>query len=181
MNEEEYYKANRDKIKEHDISTWKYLPVGEIKRKIYDYQYLLLREFLTIYYSDYNKKQWTEQWMNAIVLPAFENDYEKLSKRLGEGIIRIFSAKKMNDFYFKIKDLPLFDNDVKLFISWMCGMGFFEKQNISFENWISSKNFNIGGRHQVSEDLYSLQDMAKEEYGNNLVRDKLMFLEWHKR
>lgn len=182
MTEEELYKADRDKIKENDISTWKYYPEGELKRKIYDYHNLLLKQFLAIYYEEYsNKEQWREQWMSAIVLPAFENDLVTLAKRLDVGVYKKFTNRKMTNFYSEIKDIEFFDSDIKLFFSWMNGMNFFEKQKISFQNWITSKNFNIGGRHQTEEDLYSLQDMAKEDFGNNLVRDKLMSLEWHKR
>ncbi len=176
----EEYKNNE--IKENDISTWKYCPVGSVKRKIYDYHNLSLKHFLDIYYNEYlNKSHWDERWLIPIVLPAFENDVEKLSKILGLGVYKNFSHKEMIDFYSLIGNIDCFENDVKLFISWMAGMGFFEKQNISFQDWINTKKFNIGGRHDSEVDVYSLQDIAKEKLGNNLVRDKLIALEWHKR
>lgn len=182
MTEEEYYKANRFKINESDISTWGYFPLGEPKRMIYDYHYQSLKQFLIRYYQVFhNREQWTEQWMNAIVIPAFENDLERLSKRLGIGVSNVFSHKRMIEFYHKIEDIDFFEDDVKLFFSWMNGMNFFESQETVFQDWINSRDYNIGGRHRMKEDLYSLQDIAKEEFGNNLVRDKLMSLEWHKR
>lgn len=154
----------------------------EKKRKIYDYNFLPLNQFISRYYTDFTKKkQWDSQWMQAIVLPAFQNDIQKLSIRLGVGISNIFSNKKMQEFYSKIKHLDFFDDDVKLFFSWMCGMSFFENQNKEFEEWINSRNYNTGGRHPIKDDLYSLKEMALEQNGNNLVRDKLMSLEWHKR
>lgn len=182
MTEEEFYNENKFKIKENDVSTWKYIPLGELKRKIYDYHFLPLQQFLNIYYKEYlNKEQWSSQWMDAIVYPAYQNDLAKLSKRLGVGIKDIFTHNHMIEFYNEIKYIRFFDDDVKLFFSWLCGMNFFVSQNISFEDWINSNCYNIGGRHEVESDIYSLQDMVKEEFGNNLVRDKLMILEWYKR
>lgn len=180
--EEKHYFENRFKISENDMSTWRYFPIGELKRKIYDYHYLSLNIFLNRYYQDFSKmNQWKSQWMDVIVFPAFENDVKKLSERLGDGVYTKFSNKSMIDFYSKIKDLDFFDKDIKLFLSWMNGMNFFENQKTSFQDWINSKKYNIGGRHTTEDDLYSLQDIAKETFGNNLIRDKLMSLEWHNR
>jgi hypothetical protein len=180
--EEKYYIENRFKISENDMSTWRYFPIGEVKRKIYDYHYQPLNLFLERYYQDFsNMNQWRLQWMEAIVIPAFENDVKKLSERLGDGVFKTFSHKRMIDFYFRIKDLDFFENDIKLFLSWMNGMNFFESQKISFTDWINSSRYNIGGRHRTEGDQYSLQDIAKEAFGNNLIRDKIMSLEWHKR
>lgn len=179
--EEKYYFDNRFKISENDMSTWQYFPIGEIKRKIYDYHYQPLNLFLKRYYEDFANMNHWNGWMDDIVIPAFENDVKKLSKLLGEGVVNIFSHKKMMDFYSKIKDLGFFENDIKLFLSWMNGMNFFEDQKISFQDWINSKKYNIGGRHNTQDDLYTLQEIVKETYGNNMLRDKLMSLEWHKR
>ena len=85
----------------------------------------------------------------------------------------------MRSFSDENGSLKLFEKDIVQFFFYLRSFDFF--QNRTIDSWINSKDFNIGGRHQIEEDLYSLNDMVKEEYGNNLVRDKLMSLEWHKR
>lgn len=182
MREEEIYRRNRNKISIDDISTWKYFPSGEVKRKIYDYHFLPLSDFLSKYYVSFPQKEfWTNQWMNAIVFPAFDNDIEKLSKRLGKGITSNFSFDEMHQTFSKLKNVNYLEDDVKLFVSWMSGMHFFEKQGRCFNEWINSKNYNTGGRHYIKPDIYTIKEIAQFNHGNNLLREKLMELEWHKR
>ena len=88
----------------------------------------------------------------------------------------------MVNFYRKNRShLRHFDEDIIMFFSYLQTFDFFQEANTTIEQWIKSKKYNIGGRHATENDLFTLQDMAKEIYGNNLVRDKLMSLEWHKR
>jgi hypothetical protein len=68
-----------------------------------------------------------------------------------------------------------------MFIAYMDCLGFFKSNNISYDKWVRSKNYNIGGRQTFKEDLYTLKEIAEYNNGMNLVREKLMNLEWHKR
>ncbi|NLK93332.1 MAG: hypothetical protein GX273_09465 [Bacteroidales bacterium] len=187
MTEEEFYRINRDKIKENDISTWKYFPIGEFKRKIYDYHYLSLKNFLKTYYNEFEKQNLWINWMRNIILPVFKNEisnWKRYNVDINNEEYKLWFEEKhklMVNYYNKNKSLILFEDDIILFLSYLETFEFFQDANLTLEKWIDSKNYNIVGMHKVGEDKYSLQDMAKEKYGNNLIRDKLMSLEWHKR
>jgi len=187
MTEEEYYQLNRDKIDINDISTWKYFPIGKAMRKTYDYHNLSLIEYLERYYKEYhNKLQW-KNWMQNIIFPLFENEISRwkrynIDNKNDEYKLWFEDKHNIMKFFFtRIEPLQLFDKDVLLFFSYLKAMNFFNDSNLSVNEWINSKNFNLGGRHKVAPDKYSLKEIAQEKFGNNLVRDKLMSLEWHKK
>jgi hypothetical protein len=187
MTEEEYYISNRDKIKDNDISTWKYYPVGELRRKIYDYHHLNLKDFLLLYYKEFEKQDfWAKNWMSNIILPLITNDstnWKRYDLDPTNKDYKSWFEEKHNimlDNFKKNKSL-FFEEDIIMFISYLETFGFFKDIDMSIDQWLTSKKINSGGKHKTEEDIYTLQELAKEQHGNNLIRDKLMSLEWHKK
>ena len=182
--EKEYYHKNRKNIDLKDIATWKYFPIGELRRKSYDYEYIKLEEYLMRYYKDFeNKELWDKNWINSIILPLYNKDIDGFKKVFPniENNKEWFFENRMEEYFDFFRSYSDFDDDILMFISYMKCYGFFDNQSLKYQEWINSKKYNIGGRHQVKEDKYTLKEMAKHQYGMNLVRDKLMDLEWHKR
>jgi len=184
----EYYLSNRDKIKLNDIETWKYYPIGEPMREPYDYLHQSLSEYLERYYSKYEKSSnyvYWKRWMITTILPLYNNDFNGW-KRISDYDKKNFEMPvrfknwnlAMIKFYTEIKASKIFDDDILLFIAYMFAFDFFN--NMSFKEWIKTKNFDIGFRKQ-EEDKYSFTEISKQKYGMNLIRDKLMKLDWHKR
>lgn len=188
MDEQKYYQLHRDKIKADDISTWKYIPIGDSMRKSYDYHYLPLQDFLDRYFSNYDNENWN-RWIETIVKPVYYGDAIKW-KRINYNNIndkQVFNTwfsgnqKKMQTSFESLKKQYKFNDDILLYISYLDAMGFFKDINTSVDDWLHSKNFNIGGIHKAQEDIYSLVEMSNYKYGEELIKEKLMKLEWLKK
>lgn len=190
MEEQEYYNNNKHKIKFNDISTWKYYPIGNSMRKTYDYYNINLADFLILYYKEYDETNWN-RWINTIVKPLFNGDYKNW-KRIDykyqniddmDNFISWFEEKqqKMKNVYVKLKSLYKLDDKILLFISYLSSMNFFEEINMMINEWLENKNYNLGGRNKSNPDIYSLKEISQYAYGENLIKEKLMNLDWHKK
>lgn len=188
MEKDEYYNKNKDKIKLNDISTWKYYPLGNPMRKTYDYNNIPLNIFLLRYYEKYDDTNWN-RWINTIVKPLFKDDYESW-KRIDFKYYSIQDEKKFNSWfkerhnkmkesYYDLKQHCDADDEIVLFISYLSGMNFFSDINLSINEWLNRKHYDLGGRYKTKPDIYSLKEMSKYIYGENLVKDKLITLKWH--
>lgn len=187
--ENEYYLTNKHKIDLKVIYTWKYFPVGDSMRKTYDYNYIPLEGFLERYYKHFDNNNW-HRWINTIVKPLYDGNPKEWKRIDYDSIIDKSkyipwfkdSQSKMITMYNELKHNIEFEDDILLFISYMNGLGFFRDINMPFNLWVKQNKYNLGYRDkQIKADRYSLEEIAKKKYGMNLVREKLMNLDWHKK
>lgn len=122
------------------------------------------------YYRDYNKNGW-DNFMQTLVLPAFNYNLREEFKTKNSSRFENFSFIDMEKFYDRWKKKKMFDDDILLFISFLAGDSFFE--NKDFEVWINEKRFD-------EPIQYSILDVSKMPYGMNFIRSYLISLPWWK-
>ena len=76
---------------------------------------------------------------NTINKAWIKDDRQKFLESWGRGM-RFFDFEEMERFY-KEEDLSDFDDDVKKFLAFLAGDGFFQENKVSFKSWINSENF----------------------------------------
>ena len=139
-----------------------------------DKKTLSTEDYIFKYYSQVKLDGW-DYWMNNTI-----NNAWKESKRLeflkdwGERM-KYFDFSEMERFY-KEENLSDFDEDVRKFISFLAGDGFFSKNKISLESWMSSKNF-TNPLKDYEQDVTVYQALHLKG-GMNYIRKQLVNLHW---
>lgn len=145
-----------------------------ITQKDIDRENLLLKEYIAKYYSEIDLTGWNF-WMNNTINKAWDKDLrDNFISAWGERM-KNFDFEKMELFY-NTEDLSDFDEDVKKFLSFLAGDGFFEKHKISFSKWITTLNF-TNPHKNYSQDVTILEALNLHG-GMNYIRSQLINLTW---
>lgn len=117
-----------------------------------------------------------ERWFNKYVKPVFvpegRNEYYELLKRMQAPFYpKYWIAEK---FYKTIENDNRFDEELKLFFSFLYSCGFYMENIVTFEEWINSKNWwqpNIR-----DSDEKTILNILDEPNGMNKLKIKLRWL-----
>jgi len=157
-----------------EVEKYKNFPEGSGGKMIYDRYHLSVKNFFSKYYDKTNLKDW-DLWMNNSIYKAWDgNKRLEFLKDWGERM-KYFDFSEMVRFY-KEEDLSGFDEDVKKFISFLAGDGFFKKNKISLESWIKSKNF-TNPIKDYEQDV-TISQALHLKGGMNYIRKQLINLHW---
>lgn len=140
-----------------------------------DKKTLSAEDYIFKYYAQVKLDGWN-YWMNNTINKAWEKSKRlEFLKDWGERM-KYFDFSEMERFY-KEEDLSDFDEDVKKFISFLAGDGFFLKNKISFSEWLSIRNFtnpyNSSDQHEIN-----ISQFLKISGGMNYLREQLTGLSW---
>ncbi|NJM14258.1 MAG: hypothetical protein HC896_01735 [Bacteroidales bacterium] len=139
-----------------------------------DKRELSIPQYIDKYYSNVDLKGW-KYWMTDNIRPAWEREKRKeFLAKWGERM-KFFDFAKMENFYEK-RDLSGFDEDVKKFVAFLAGDGFFDKNNLTFEDWINSKNF-TNPLKDYEQDV-TIKEALSLKGGMNYIRKQLINLHW---
>jgi len=157
-----------------EIDKYKNYPEGSGGKMMYDRHYLSVEDFFSKYHDNADLKDWN-YWMNNTINKAWEESKRsEFLKDWGERM-KYFDFSEMERFY-KEEGLSDFDEDVRKFISFLAGDGFFNKNKISLESWISSKNF-TNPIKDYEQDVTVSQALHLKG-GMNYIRKQLVNLHW---
>jgi len=116
------------------------------------------------------------RWFNKFVIPLFveegrEEYYSRLKKMQAPFHPKHWVAEK---FYSSIKDDLRFDNQLKLFFSFLYSCGFFMENLITFEDWLGMENWWRPTSNDQDEPI--ILSVLEEPNGINLLKSKLRWL-----
>jgi hypothetical protein len=116
------------------------------------------------------------RWFNKFVAPVFrpegrEEYYKKLKEIQAPFYPRHSVAEK---FYDTIKRDLRFDDQLKMFFSFLYSCGFFMENIIVFEDWLRMTNWSIP--HSKDHDEKTIAKTLEEPNGMNLLKSKLRWL-----
>jgi hypothetical protein len=117
-----------------------------------------------------------DRWFDKFVAPVFQPEsrdeyFSRLKKIQAPFYPKHWIAEK---FYAKIKDDQRFDNQLKLFFSFLYSCGFFMENIIAFEDWIEMSNW--WNPHAHDGDEKSILKILEEPNGLSLLKSKLRWL-----
>jgi hypothetical protein len=113
------------------------------------------------------------RWFLKYVSPVFDfkmrdGYYENLKKQQAPFYPKFWIAEK---FYNKIKDDNRFDNELKLFFSFLYSCGFFMEHIISFEEWLTIRNWTNPTNSNISEE--TILEILNKPNGSNILKSQL--------
>ena len=116
------------------------------------------------------------RWFEKFVRPIFiseerENYYAKLQKFQAPFYPKYWIAEK---FYIKIKNDDRFDDELKMYFSFLYSCGFFMEYVIEFEEWLEMGNWEKP--FQQEELTITIMEILKLPNGINLLKEKLRWL-----
>ncbi|WP_411029860.1 hypothetical protein [Spongiimicrobium sp. 3-5] len=157
-----------------EIEKYKDYPEGSGGKMMYDKYFMTTKDFFSKYYFEADLKDW-DRWMNNTINKAWNKNHRaEFLQSWGERM-KYFDFLEMERFY-KEENLSKFDEDVKKFVSFLAGDGFFYKNKITLESWITSKNFtNPIKNHE--QDIRISQALSLKG-GMNYIRIQLANLHW---
>jgi hypothetical protein len=139
-----------------------------------DKETLSTAKYIEKYYSDVDLSGW-DLWMNDTINKIWDkNQREDFLKSWGERMVD-FNFLEMERFY-RDEDLSLFDEDVKKFISFLAGDGFFKTNKISFKSWVDSKKFTNPIKDFIQD--VTINQALELKGGMNYIRKQLVNLHW---
>jgi hypothetical protein len=145
-----------------------------ITQRDIDKQELTLPQYIEKYYSNIDLKGWDYWIANNINLAWNKANRADFLENWGERM-KFFDFDKMERFYEE-KDLSVFDEDIKKFIAFLAGDSFFEGNKITFENWLTVKNF-TNPLKDYEQDI-TIKEALKIKGGMNYIRKQLINLHW---
>ena len=125
--------------------------------------------------SSIDLTEWS-RWFNKFVLPVFNSEgrekyYDKLEKIQAPFYPKYWIAEK---FYESIKNDKRFDDELKLFFSFLYSCGFFMENMISFEDWLRMSNW--WRPHLEEADEKPILKIIEEPNGLELLKFKIRWL-----
>ena len=125
--------------------------------------------------NNINLFEW-ERWFLKYIKPVFTdkeiNEYYEFIKKIQTPFYpKNWVAKK---FYEKIKNDNRFDEELKLFFSFLYSCGFFMENIITFEEWLTMKNW-INPNNKKIEDK-TILEILNEPNGINFLKSKFRWL-----
>ena len=145
-----------------------------ITQRDIDKKNLSLKEYIAKYYSQFDLTGWN-YWINNTINKAWDKNYrDEFLKSWGERM-EYFDFNKM-EYFYQNEDLSKFDEDVKKFLSFLSGDGFFIKNKITFKDWLNILNF-TNPLKPYEQDI-TINEVLNYDGGMNFLRSQLMNLVW---
>ena len=126
-------------------------------------------------YENIDLTDWN-RWFNKFVAPVFNTEgrdkfYEMLKKYQPPFYPKYWVAEK---FYKKIKSDSRFDEELKLFFSFLYSCGFFMENIIGFEEWLTANNWERPwlGEDAAIEKQKTILEILAEPFGQNYLKNK---------
>jgi hypothetical protein len=113
------------------------------------------------------------RWFLKYVYPVFdlkirEEYYDNLKKQQVPFYPKYWIAEK---FYNSIKDDIRFDEELKLFFSFLYSCGFFMENIITFEDWLRMKNWINPSNLNIIEN--SILEILNQPNGSDILKNQL--------
>ncbi len=113
------------------------------------------------------------RWFLKYVNPVFDSKmrdeyYENLKKQQSPFYPKYWIAEK---FYTKIRDDNRFDEELKLFFSFLYSCGFFMEYIITFEEWVQMKNWINPSNQNIKEE--SILEILNQSNGTEILKSQL--------
>ncbi len=150
-------------------------PIGTPQRRIYDFYYAPKAIFLERYYKAIDLSQWNH-------LVNYFKKYKPLIE--GEKVENLFRYSKFNleqtrHIYNKSLSTKVFDEDISLFFAVLMANGFFDYYEITFDEWLNSKNYKKpSNENEALQDCGTIYGWAQYKYGLNLIKQNLSSLDY---
>ncbi len=158
---------------------YKDYPENSGGKAIYDMYFLPFQEYLNKYYTNPDLTGW-ERWKNKYITPAFdENRHYEMIKNFGYADKKFYDFDAQNKFYEQLKNDERIDDDIKQFIGFLAGTGFFKKYNLTLDQWFAMKNW--ANPYVPNEKGMTINEILNYKYGNNLLRTNLPILNYWRR
>ncbi len=150
-----------------DFEKYKNYPEGSGGKKMYDEFTLTFDAYLIKYYSCPDFEEWN-RWRVRFIEPAFdENRHDEMIRNFG------YVSKDRHDFdcqsfvYAELQQNKFMAEDVKQFVGFMAGAGFFKKYKLSIQDWLEIRNwFNP----IESNEMKPISEIIAIPYGLNYLR-----------
>lgn len=116
------------------------------------------------------------RWFLKYVYPVFdlkkrEEYYVNLKKQQAPFYPKYWIAEK---FYNSIKNDNRFDEELKLFFSFLYSCGFFMENIITFEDWLRMKNWINPSNLNITEN--SILEILNQPNGSDFLKSQLRWL-----
>ena len=116
------------------------------------------------------------RWFFKYVYPVFdlkkrEEYYVNLKKQQAPFYPKYWIAEK---FYNSIKNDNRFDEELKLFFSFLYSCGFFMENIITFEDWLRMKNWINPSNLNITEN--SILEILNQPNGSDFLKSQLRWL-----
>lgn len=116
--------------------------LGSSERRLYDYYTLPLEEYIALYYADPDLTRWNT-WFQKFVVPVFliseRPEYLKMLNKIQAPFMPDFDL--LDSSYSKMQADNRFDSELQRFFAFIESIGIFKKRKITFESWISDKEW----------------------------------------
>lgn len=165
--------------KQKEALMFKDYPEGSVNKEIYDSVFLPFHEYLNKYYINPDLTSW-ERWKSRYIEPAFnKNRHDEMIKNFGYVDKKYYDFDSQNKLYEQLKNDERIDGDIKQFMAFMAGTGFFKKNNLTLDLWFAMKNW--ANPYVPSEDGMTINEILNYKYGDNLLRTNLPILNYWRR
>lgn len=115
------------------------------------------------------------KWFVKYVLPVFKSqgrdEYFDFLKRVKPPFYPKFWVAER--FYEKIKEDNRFDEELKMFFSFLYSCGFFMEYIIDYEDWLLAHNWENPDLSDTIEPKESIIEILNKPDGSNLLKSKL--------
>jgi hypothetical protein len=152
-----------------EILKYKDYPEGSGGKNLYDKYFLPINEYIKKYYANPEYKEW-DTWYKKYIEPAFnETRHDEMVKNFG------YVSKERHDFeeqykvYSLLKDRQNLSEEVKQFIGFLAGAGFFKKYGLTVGNWFNSKNW-LNPNLEEADDKMTINEILNIPYGINYFK-----------
>lgn len=166
---------------EKRVSKYKDYPEGSVRKRVYDSVFLPFQEYLNKYYNQLDLNTW-KRWQQKYIEPYFdESRHEEMIKNFGYVSINRHDFKIQYAMYDKLKDDNRLDDEIKKFISFMAGVGFFKQYAINLEEWFKIENWGNTASKLEDWKRRTINDVLSYEYGINFLKSDLPHISFWKR
>ena len=127
--------------------------------------------------KEINLLEWNK-WFAKYVKPVFEVEerdkyYQKIKEIQTPFYPKFWIAEK---FYDTIKNDDRFDEELKLFFSFLYSCGFFMENIITFEQWLDVRNWE--NPNIPNENTTTILELLSMPNGINLLKERLRWLDF---
>ena len=152
-----------------EVKKFKDYPEGSLQKQMYDNVFLTFVEYLEKYHSHNNIAEWTN-WMSRYVTPAFNKaSRSEMIKNFGYASLEMYDFNQMEMVYLKISEDKRLSKDIRMFIGFLAGAGFFNKHKLTIEEWLMMDNwFNPFVKSQKKG--ITLNEIINLKNGENFLR-----------
>ncbi|MBP7808115.1 MAG: hypothetical protein KA163_02370 [Bacteroidia bacterium] len=158
--------------KQKEALKYKDYPEGSGGKSIYDLYFMEFEQYLEKYYRDPEYKQW-ERWYNKYIEPAFDpNRHSEMIKNFGYISDSIHDFTAQSEVFNDLKSDARLTEEIRQFIGFMAGSGFFKRYNLSLNEWFNMKNWSNPYTKDIENGM-SINEILNCKYGINYFKISL--------